>query len=315
MLAPAIALLAAASCRNEQADAVPAAEPAQVADTMLAAPKPAVPTDCNADLAAALGPPDPFPAGRQLEATVGSDFRCGRVVLVVDGESIRGSFRAFLGEEALEFALDGKLHGSEIRVEGTRGEDVVAITSRTDDALLQARLGERTHRVPIALHGPNKQAAEPVAFPLPPDFLAALDTVPPDASIEMTRGGGMGQRPRYTVTIDAKGNVAYQGKRGVAVIGERQRTISPDIVLELLRRAGALGFFRVDERALSATCWDLATDAPTAYVTITANEQTHSVKDYQGCFDDINLRPELDALEDAIDEAALEPGWIRATEE
>lgn len=60
--------------------------------------------------------------------------------------------------------------------------------------------------------------------------------LPPDASIRLQRTACFGWCPVYSVTIDARGIVTYEGERSVRVVGRRTARIDASIVAGLLAR-------------------------------------------------------------------------------
>lgn len=110
--------------------------------------------------------------------------------------------------------------------------------------------------------------------------------VPPDASISLQRTSCFGPCPIYTVTIDGRGTVTYEGERFVRVVGRHTAQIEPSAVLELLARAEQIRFFdlrdayRVIENPDGTTT--MVTDLPTTIVTIAVNGRTKRVEDYVG---------------------------------
>lgn len=49
--------------------------------------------------------------------------------------------------------------------------------------------------------------------------------------------------PSYTVSIHGDGRVVYEGRKNVANLGQREATIEPQSVLELLNHIYSVGFF------------------------------------------------------------------------
>src|SRR6266436_731523 len=77
--------------------------------------------------------------------------------------------------------------------------------------------------------------------------LAQEPDVPPDASIRLQRTSCFGPCPIYTVTIDARGTVTYEGERSVRIVGRRTAHIDKAIVAALLARAESIRFFDMRE--------------------------------------------------------------------
>ncbi len=132
--------------------------------------------------------------------------------------------------------------------------------------------------------------------------------VPADTQIHMQRTSCLGPCPVYTVAIDARGTVTYDGERFVRLVGHQTAHIAPSLVARLLANAERVHFFdlrdayRVIENpdgTISA-----ASDLPTTIVTITVNGRTQRVEDYVGAPDT------LTAFEREIDDAARTTRWI-----
>jgi hypothetical protein len=132
--------------------------------------------------------------------------------------------------------------------------------------------------------------------------------VRPDAIIRLQRTSCFGPCPIYTVTIDARGTVTYEGERFVRVVGRQTAQIDPSAVLKLLARAEQIRFFdlrdayRVIENPDGTTT--MVTDLPTKIVTIAVNGRTKRIEDYVGAPDS------LTEFEREIDNAAGTKRWV-----
>jgi hypothetical protein len=137
--------------------------------------------------------------------------------------------------------------------------------------------------------------------------------VPPDAIVRLQRTSCFGPCPIYTVAIDARGTVTYEGERFVRVVGRRTAQIVPSAVLELLTRAEQIRFFdlrdayRVIENPDGTAT--MVTDLPTKIVTVTVNGRTKRVEDYIGAPDS------LTEFEREIDNAAATKRWVFVDED
>lgn len=138
--------------------------------------------------------------------------------------------------------------------------------------------------------------------------LAQEPEVPADALIRLQRTSCYGPCPIYTVTIDGRGTVTYEGERSVRVVGRRTAHIDRSIVARLLARAESIRFFemrdayRVIEHPDGTST--LVTDLPTKFVRVTANGRTKQVEDYVAAPDS------LAEFEREIDEAAGTKRWV-----
>jgi hypothetical protein len=132
--------------------------------------------------------------------------------------------------------------------------------------------------------------------------------VPADTMIHLQRTSCFGPCPIYTVTIDARGTVTYDGDRFVRVTGRQAARIAQPLVATLLASAERIHFFdlrdayRVIENSDGSVT--SVTDLPTTIVTITVNGRTKRVEDYVGAPD------VLAPFEREIDEAARTTRWI-----
>ena len=138
------------------------------------------------------------------------------------------------------------------------------------------------------------------------------ESVPDDLVIKLERTRCFGGCPVYSVTIDAKGNVTYEGRWFVHVEGRVTDRIPVSRVAALLATAKRIGFFELRDQYLTRKNPDgsetRVTDLPTTFVTITSEGRTKRVEDYFGA-------PEsLQELEQQIDDAAVTKRWVRPEE-
>jgi hypothetical protein len=134
--------------------------------------------------------------------------------------------------------------------------------------------------------------------------------VPDDLVIKLERTRCFGACPVYTVSIDAKGNVIYEGIRFVTVQGRVTDRIPIARVAALLATADRIGFFELRDQYRTKKNPDgsetIVTDLPTTFVTITSRGRTKRIEDYYGAPDS------LEELERQIDDAAGTKRWIKA---
>ena len=132
--------------------------------------------------------------------------------------------------------------------------------------------------------------------------------VPADTLIKLERTACFGECPVYEVTIDARGNVTYVGRKFVRVQGRRTARIPAARVAALLDTAERIKFFELRNRYRTVRNPDgsetVVTDLPTTFVTITRAGATKHVEDYYGAPD------ALRDLEQQIDEAAQTSQWV-----
>lgn len=137
----------------------------------------------------------------------------------------------------------------------------------------------------------------------------AAQTIPDDWLVTLERTACFGPCHVYTVTIDARGNVTYEGKAAVRVTGKATDRVPVARVRELLETIERIGFFTLGEQYRTIVNPDgtqtVVTDLPTTFVTVTSEGRTKRVEDYVGA------PPELRQLEREIDAAANTRRWIR----
>lgn len=139
--------------------------------------------------------------------------------------------------------------------------------------------------------------------------LAAGQKVPDDFVIKLERTVCGGECPAYWVSIDARGNVTYEGAEFVRVVGRQTDRIPESRAAAVLAIAERIGFFGLRDQYRTISNPDgtetIVTDLPTAFVTITRSGQSKRVEDYFGA-------PQaLKELEQQIDDAARTKRWIR----
>lgn len=133
----------------------------------------------------------------------------------------------------------------------------------------------------------------------------------------------------YTVTIDARGTVTYEGERFVRVVGRRTAQIDKSIIAGLLARAESIRFFEMRDAYRVIENPDgtvgMVTDLPTKFVTVTVNGRTKKVEDYVAAPDSLaEFEREIDAAagtkrwvfldEDALEELARSV-WLTSSED
>lgn len=145
------------------------------------------------------------------------------------------------------------------------------------------------------------------------EMLAQTETALDDVVIRLERTSCFGECPVYTVSIDAKGNVIYDGAKFVRVEGRQTDRIPVSRVLAILATADRIGFFDLRDRYRTIRNPDgtetMVTDMPTAFVTITRGGRSKRVEDY------LDAPHGLKELEQQIDETARTTRWIRLDEQ
>jgi hypothetical protein len=138
---------------------------------------------------------------------------------------------------------------------------------------------------------------------------AESDPLPPDFQITLERTACFGSCPVYTVSIDARGAVTYDGTKDVRVSGRQTDRIPAARAAALLEAAERLRFFELRDQYRTVRNADgtetHVTDLPTTFVTIVARGRTKRVEDYYGAPDGLR------ELERLIDDTANTKRWIR----
>ncbi|MGD9967643.1 MAG: DUF6438 domain-containing protein [Hyphomonadaceae bacterium] len=124
-----------------------------------------------------------------------------------------------------------------------------------------------------------------------------------DIEITLSRGVCFGFCPAYTVTINGDGQVRYQGRRFVNVVGERTATIARADVARLAQRFTDIGFFD-----LADTYRSEVTDLPTYSVTIVSGGRRKTVVDYGGI--SAGMPRAVRELQEEIDRVAGTAQWV-----
>jgi hypothetical protein len=140
----------------------------------------------------------------------------------------------------------------------------------------------------------------------------AAQTVPEDFVIRLDRSTCFGECPAYSVTIDARGTVTYEGKKFVRVVGHQTDRIPVSQVLALAEAVNRIRFFELNDSYRTIHNPDgtetMVTDLPTTVVTVTRDGRSKQIVDYLGA-------PEpMKQLEKQIDETAGTKRWITLDE-
>ena len=137
-------------------------------------------------------------------------------------------------------------------------------------------------------------------------------TVPDDFLITLERTSCFGECPAYSVSIDARGTVTYEGKDHVRVQGRQLDRVDVSRVAALAATVERIGFFKMEEQYRTeqspAGISLQVSDRPTTYVTVRSHGRSKRVEDY------LNAPAELRQLEEQIDETAGTQRWTRIGE-
>jgi len=121
--------------------------------------------------------------------------------------------------------------------------------------------------------------------------------------IRLSRGPCYGTCPVYTVTLTGEGQVRYEGRQFVNVVGERTATIPREDVARLVARFDEIGFDRLQDAYRGQM-----TDLPTYTVSLIRNGQTKTVVDYAGT--SVGMPQAVRDLEAEIDRVAGTAQWV-----
>jgi hypothetical protein len=137
---------------------------------------------------------------------------------------------------------------------------------------------------------------------------AVRHPVPDDFFITLGRTTCFGECPAYSVSIDAKGNVTYEGRKFVRVEGIQHDRIPVARVAALAEQIDRIGFFELEDWYQTIQAPDGSrisiTDLPKTFVSVTRGGRIKQILDYLGAPDS------LKQLEKQIDEAANTKRWV-----
>ncbi|MFN8484799.1 MAG: DUF6438 domain-containing protein [Anaerolineae bacterium] len=122
--------------------------------------------------------------------------------------------------------------------------------------------------------------------------------------ITLERGPCFGACPTYKVTLQGTGEVTWEGKRFVKVVGPASGQVSPEAVRGLLGEMLAAGYFEMNDKYTKAN----ATDMPSAVTSVTLSGRAKTIDHYYG---DNSAPKILTDLEKRIDEVANTAQWIK----
>jgi hypothetical protein len=139
-------------------------------------------------------------------------------------------------------------------------------------------------------------------------------------SIVLERTVCFGFCPAYRLSIGGDGGVHFgrMAMRDSTPPPAERDTIADSLVAQLLSRARAIDFFSLPEEITPnnhEACPQVATDHPSAIITIAVGDTVKRVTHYHGCHANVGMNPapafpELMALENAIDSAVRVERWL-----
>lgn len=95
--------------------------------------------------------------------------------------------------------------------------------------------------------------------------------VPRDFFVTLARGTCEGFCPAYSVTVDSKGNVLWDGRSSVWQKGPARKVISQNDVQSIVRKVEGMKFFGFGNGGRQCL------DTPDIFIEITVNQRTKSV--------------------------------------
>jgi hypothetical protein len=165
---------------------------------------------------------------------------------------------------------------------------------------------------PFIVAGRAQSVTFPATVPVyPPELPPRRHVVFPSGDlssviVRLERTACYGRCPAYSVEIRGDGSVTYRGTSSVAVVGQRNANISPEVVSRLVEQFRAANFFALEDRYESQI-----TDNPTKVLTLEIGGQKKSVTDYVGL--SVGMPSAVAVLENAVDDAAGTRRWIDRT--
>ena len=135
-----------------------------------------------------------------------------------------------------------------------------------------------------------------------------------DLAITLVRNACYGTCPVYELTIDADGNVTFDGRKHTKTLGKAAGKISGNEIDRLITEFNAVGFLELNDNYDQNNCPSFATDMSTIAISLRQNGQTKTVVHNLGCStkgDHKPYPPGLSELAKKIDEAARTAQWIK----
>lgn len=139
--------------------------------------------------------------------------------------------------------------------------------------------------------------------------------------VSLERTACYGFCPEYTVTVLATGEVRFEGRRSVAVVGVAQDHLTRDQMQRILSAINAADVFALRDSYATELdgCPAVWTDNPSAIIRVRAGERVKTIRHYLGCRDLNEKHPELERtyphgltdLEEAIDSIIDTSRWIK----
>jgi hypothetical protein len=146
---------------------------------------------------------------------------------------------------------------------------------------------------------------EPAPLPVLPGAWANFPTLvePTGFSIQLSRSECYGSCPSYSVVVHGDGKIEFHGKAHVAILGDHQARIKPEVAARLLERFRLANFFELKDKYMAGV-----TDNPTYCLELVIGAKKKIVIDYVGSW--VGMPTFVSELEDAVDEAAGTDRWV-----
>jgi Domain of unknown function (DUF6438) len=134
--------------------------------------------------------------------------------------------------------------------------------------------------------------------------------VPSDTEIVLERQRCDLRCPVYKLTISADGSVVYNGRLFVKQTGIVKSSIGKERLSELIAEIERINYFSLKDKYIpGAECPQVATDYPTAIISVSLNGRSKTIQHYHGCTG-ADVLQQLTDLESKIDRVVDTEQWI-----
>lgn len=156
-------------------------------------------------------------------------------------------------------------------------------------------------------------SAEDESPEAPSAYPRSKDPIPEDTFISLERNGCFGTCPKYTVTVNARGETLFHGENHVARLEEVEGQIHEESVRWLLREFELIDFFDLEDR-YDHLCDEYLTCNTTVTIELRLAGRSKTVSHYYGCrgFD---KEQALKRLQQVIDDVTWASQWVGKPEE
>lgn len=129
----------------------------------------------------------------------------------------------------------------------------------------------------IKLQARIDEAARTAQFNLTPHLMEQAKLLAGRFVIKLERTECYGTCPSYSVSVNQDGDVEFIGKKYVKFIGTKRYTIQKNDSVALAR-----DFMRLRDEGVKKEYFNQVTDMPTYRISMSANNVTHTIVDYDG---------------------------------